>query len=175
MKSNKIISERSQSCWRRNLSCAWLGSETDVSARIVESRVLFLVETFGTWTCFSFWARATSSWVGIFFWAMVTFSCLPAEMEICQTSSSEGSCLPSAESSTFSWAVISSCAWAAVIFSLAAVSAPTRGPQSPPVRQSGRRPCDAAPSWPPRPSRTRYRQTLRRETIRTINDTERWH
>ena len=175
MKSNKIISERSQSCWRRNLSCAWLGSETDVSARIVESRVLFLVETFGTWTCFSFWARATSFWVGIFFWAMVTFSCLPAEMEICQTFSWVGSCLLSAESLTFSSAAILSCAWAEAIFSLAAVWAPTLGPRSPPARQSGRRPCDAEPSWRPQRSRTRYRQTLGEQGSQNYKRTERWH
>ena len=122
MKSNKIISERSQSCWRRNLSCAWLGSETDVSARIVESRVLFLVVAFGTSTCFSFWARVTSSWVTIFFWVMATFFCLPSEMENGQIFFSVGFCLPSVEFWTFSWLVISYCAWAVVIFCWATVS-----------------------------------------------------
>ena len=121
-------------------------SETAVWARIVESRVLFLVATSGTSTCFSFWARVTSSWVEIFFWVMATFSCLPSEMENGQIFFSVGFCLPSVEFWTFSWVVISSCAWAEVIFFLAAVSAPTLEPQSPPGRQSGRRPCDGAPS-----------------------------
>ena len=160
MQSNKIISGRSRSCWRRNLSCAWLVSEIAVWARIVESRVLFLVATSGTSTCFSVWARVTSSWVAIFFWVMVTFSCLLSEMEIGQIFFSVGFCLPWVEFLTFSWAAISSCAWAEGIFFLAAVSAPTLEPPSPPGRQSGRRPCDGAPSWRPRRSRTRYRQTL---------------
>ena len=167
-KSNKIISGRSRSCWRRNLSCAWLVSEIAAWARIVESRVLFLVETSWTSTCFFVWARVTSFLVVIFFWVMATVSCLPSVMEIGQIFFSVGFCLPWVGFLTFSLAAISSCAWAGVIFFLAAVSAPTQEPLSPPGRQSGRRPCDGAPSWRPRRSRTRYRQTLRRETIRTI-------
>lgn len=158
--SNKIISGRSRSCWRRNLSCAWLVNETAVSARIVESRVLFLAATSGTSTCFSVWARVISSWVEIFFSVMETVFCRPSEMEIGQTFSSVGFYLPSVEILTFSSAATSSCAWAAEIFSWAAVSAPRLEPPSPPGRQSGRRPCDGAPSWRPRPSRTRYRRTL---------------
>ena len=101
----------------------------------------------------------TSSSVEIFFLVMATFSCLPLEMENGQIFFSVGFCLPSVEFWTSFWAVISSCAWEVIFFS-AAVSAPTLEPQSLPDRQSGRRPCDGAPSWRPRRSRTRYRQTL---------------
>ena len=167
-----MISGTSRSCWRRNLSCAWLVNETVAWARIVESRVLFLVATSGTSTCFDVWVRVTSSWVAIFFWVMVTFSCLLSEMEIGQIFFSVGFCLPWVGFLTFSLAAISSCAWAGVIFFLAAVSAPTQEPLSPPGRQSGRRPCDGAPSWRPRRSRTRYRQTLG-EDEHDNNQTER--
>ena len=84
---------------------------------IVGSRVLFLVATSGTWTCFSVWARVIASWVVIFFLAMVTFFCLPLAMEIGQIFFLVGFCLPSVEFLIFSLAVISSCAWAEVIFS----------------------------------------------------------
>ena len=158
-----MISGTSRSCWRRNLSCAWLVNETVAWARIVESRVLFLVATSGTSTCFSVWARVIASWVEIFFLVMETVFCRPSEMEIVQTFSLVGFCLPLVEFLTFSSAATSSCAWAAEISSWAAVSAPRLEPPSLPGRQSGRRPCAGAPSWRPRPSRTRYRRTLGRD------------